>query len=106
MKPASSSSSSLRSPSTLLKNSSAPVDSLRMLTVAMGINNHEAVNVPEQEIILRLLKEHGDEGLSTRELANFCGMSIYRVRHLLLPLEKYGQVSRNKMQKHHRWFLP
>lgn len=92
-------------PGMLLNSTSAPVDSLRMLTVAMGINNHAAVNVPEQEIILQLLKEH-EEGLSTRELADFCGMSIYRVRHLLLPLEKYGQVSRNKKQKHHRWFLP
>lgn len=102
MKPASSSCNS----GMLLKRSRAHGDNLRMLTVAMGINNHAAVNVPEQEIILQLLKEHGVEGLSTRELANFCGMSIYRVRHLLLPLEKYGQVSRNKMQKHHRWFLP
>ncbi|MBK4715079.1 regulator [Enterobacteriaceae bacterium YMB-R22] len=89
-----------------LKRSSAPLDSLRTLATAMGINNHAAVNVPEQEIILQLLKEHGDKGLSTRELANCCGMSIYKIRHLLLPLEKYGQVSRNKMQKHHRWFLP
>ncbi|WP_225739038.1 FaeA/PapI family transcriptional regulator [Citrobacter amalonaticus] len=60
---------------------------------------------PEQFFILNLLKDHSTQGLSTRELADLCGISIYKVRHLLLPLEKYGQVIRNKMQKHHQWFL-
>ncbi|WP_058910640.1 FaeA/PapI family transcriptional regulator [Entomohabitans teleogrylli] len=88
------------------KDPGASLENLRVLTAAMGINNLTGVNVPEQEFILNLLVEHGSEGLSTRELADQCGMSIYKVRHLLLPLEKYGQVIRNKMQKHHKWYLP
>ncbi|HHR1033871.1 TPA: FaeA/PapI family transcriptional regulator, partial [Klebsiella michiganensis] len=49
--------------------------------------------------------EHEPEGLLTRELADRCEMSIYKVRHLLLPLEKYGQVIRIKVNKHHKWYF-
>lgn len=83
----------------------APCNNLQMIAAEMGISSFATVRVPEQVFILELLKEHSTEGLSTRELADLCGISIYKVRHLLLPLEKYGQVIRDKMQKHHQWFL-
>ena len=85
--------------------SATAVESLRSLMTSMGINKFSGVNVPEQEYILYVLKEHGPEGLLTRELADKCEMSIYKVRHLLLPLEKYGQVSRIKIKKHHKWYF-
>lgn len=81
------------------------VESLRTLMTTMGINKFSGVNVPEQEYILYVLKEHEPEGLLTRELADRCEMSIYKVRHLLLPLEKYGQVIRIKINKHHKWYF-
>jgi len=81
------------------------LSSLQGLAMEMGITSHAMVKAPEQEFILHLLKNHRAEGLSTRELADRCGISIYKVRHLLLPLEKSGQVNRDKMQKHHQWFL-
>ncbi|AVL78893.1 FaeA/PapI family transcriptional regulator [Klebsiella oxytoca] len=81
------------------------VESLRTLMTTMGINKFSGVNVPEQEYILYVLKEHEPEGLLTRELADRCEMSIYKVRHLLLPLEKYGQVVRIKVNKHHKWYF-
>ncbi|HHD7486871.1 TPA: FaeA/PapI family transcriptional regulator [Klebsiella oxytoca] len=81
------------------------VESLRTLMTTMGINKFSGVNVPEQEYILYVLKEHEPEGLLTRELADRCEMSIYKVRHLLLPLEKYGQVVRIKFNKHHKWYF-
>lgn len=83
----------------------APHDNLQMLAAEMGISDLATVRVPEQVFILNLLKDHSTHGLSTRELADLCDISIYKVRHLLLPLEKYGQVIRDKMQKHHQWFL-
>ncbi|KFB98730.1 hypothetical protein GTGU_04401 [Trabulsiella guamensis ATCC 49490] len=83
----------------------APLDNLQLLTAETGISGFATVRVPEQVFILDLLNKHSTEGLSTRELADQCGISIYKVRHLLLPLEKYGQVIRDKMQKHHQWFL-
>ncbi|HDZ8012384.1 regulator [Citrobacter amalonaticus] len=82
-----------------------PHDNLQMLAAEMGISDLPMIRGPEQVFILNLLKDHSTQGLSTRELADLCGISIYKVRHLLLPLEKYGQVIRNKMQKHHQWFL-
>lgn len=85
--------------------SGAAVESLRSLMTAMGINKFSGVNVPEQEYILFVLKEHEPEGLLTRELADRCEMSIYKVRHLLLPLEKYGQVNRIKIKKHRKWYI-
>ena len=78
---------------------------LKALMAAMGINKSSGVSVPEQEYILYVLKEHGPEGLLTRELADKCDMSIYKVRHLLLPLEQHGQVVRIKIGKHHKWYL-
>ncbi|MTH47118.1 FaeA/PapI family transcriptional regulator [Intestinirhabdus alba] len=88
------------------QSSSASLDNLQMLAAEkIGISSIATVRVPEQVFILDLLKDHTTEGLSTREIADLCGISIYKVRHLLLPLEKYGQVSRDKMQKHHQWFL-
>ncbi|WP_071819196.1 FaeA/PapI family transcriptional regulator [Erwinia tasmaniensis] len=89
----------------LHKNHTNSLDNLLALAAGMGISNFATVNAPEQISILELLREHRPEGLSTRDLANMCGISIYKVRHLLLPLERYGRVSRDKMQKHHRWFL-
>ncbi|CBG90232.1 FaeA/PapI family transcriptional regulator [Citrobacter rodentium] len=83
----------------------APCNNLQLVAVEMGISSFATVRVPEQVYILELLKDHSANGLSTRELADLCGISIYKVRHLLLPLEKYGQVIRDKMQKHHQWFL-
>ncbi|CAH5464946.1 MULTISPECIES: FaeA/PapI family transcriptional regulator [Enterobacterales] len=83
----------------------APHDNLQMLAAEMGISGLATIRGPEQMLILNLLKDHSTRGLSTRELADLCGISIYKVRHLLLPLEKYGQVIRDKMQKHHQWFL-
>ncbi|MDE4082604.1 MULTISPECIES: FaeA/PapI family transcriptional regulator [Enterobacter cloacae complex] len=83
----------------------APHDNLQMLAAEMGISGLAMIRGPEQILILNLLKNHSMRGLSTRELADLCGISIYKVRHLLLPLEKYGQVMRDKMQKHHQWFL-
>lgn len=83
----------------------APHDNLQMLAAEMGISGLAMIRGPEQMLILNLLKDHSTQGLSTRELANLCGISIYKVRHLLLPLEKYGQVIRDRMQKHHQWFL-
>lgn len=82
-----------------------PHDNLQLLAAEMGISGLAMIRVPEQVFILNLLKDHSTHGLSTRELADLCGISIYKVRHLLLPLEKYGQVIRDKMQKHHQWFL-
>ncbi|HFZ1710586.1 TPA: FaeA/PapI family transcriptional regulator [Citrobacter sedlakii] len=84
---------------------SAPCNTLQKIAAEMGISSFATVRVPEQVFILELLKDHSAEGLSTREIADLCGISIYKVRHLLLPLEKYGQVIRDKMQKHHQWFL-
>ncbi len=78
---------------------------LKTLMTAMGINKSSGVSVPEQENILYVLKEYEPEGLLTRELADKCEMSIYKVRHLLLPLEQYGQVVRIKMGKHHKWYF-
>ncbi|MEN0615586.1 FaeA/PapI family transcriptional regulator [Klebsiella indica] len=89
----------------LQHRSGRAVESLRVLMTAMGINKLSGVNVPEQEHILYILKEHSPEGLLTRELADICEMSIYKVRHLLLPLEKYGQVVRIKIKKHHKWYF-
>ncbi|WP_159872605.1 MULTISPECIES: FaeA/PapI family transcriptional regulator [unclassified Raoultella] len=85
--------------------SGAAAEGLRPLMTAMGINKFSGVNVPEQEYILIVLKEHEPEGLLTRELADKCEMSIYKVRHLLLPLETYGQVIRIKIKKHHKWYF-
>jgi hypothetical protein len=87
------------------QNSVTAVESLRALISSMGINKFSGVIVPEQEYILYVLKEHEPEGLLTRELADKCEMSIYKVRHLLLPLEKYGQVLRIKVNKHHKWYI-
>ena len=87
------------------QNSVTAVESLRSLMSSMGLNKFSGVVVPEQEYILYVLKEHGPEGLLTRELADRCEMSIYKVRHLLLPLEKYGQVNRIKVNKHHKWYF-
>ncbi|MDM6977719.1 FaeA/PapI family transcriptional regulator [Klebsiella michiganensis] len=87
------------------QNSVAAVESLRVLMSSMGINKFSGVLVPEQEYILYVLKEHEPEGLLTRELADKCEMSIYKVRHLLLPLEKYGQVIRIKFNQHHKWYF-
>lgn len=81
------------------------IEGFNTLMSAMGINKFSGVSVPEQEHILYVLKEHDPEGLLTRELADKCEMSIYRIRHLLLPLEKYGQVIRVKMGKHHKWYF-
>lgn len=78
---------------------------LKNLMIAMGINKSSGVSVPEQEYILYVLKECNPEGLLTRELADKCEMSIYKIRHLLLPLEQYGQVVRMKMGKHHKWYF-
>lgn len=89
----------------LYRRSGTSFKNLSVLMAVMGINNLSGINVPEQEFILRTLKEHGTEGLFTRELADQCEMSIYKVRHLLLPLEKHGQVLRIKIQKHHKWCL-
>lgn len=89
----------------LHKGHNEPLNNLLMLAVDMGISNFATLNAPEQIIILDILKAHRTKGLSTRELADLCGISIYKVRHLLLPLEKYGRVNRDKMQKHHQWFL-
>lgn len=89
----------------LQNHSGSAVESLRVLMTAMGINKLSGVNVPEQEHILYILKEHAPDGLLTRELADICEMSIYKVRHLLLPLEKYGQVVRIKIKKHHKWYF-
>jgi FaeA-like protein. len=89
----------------LKKSHNAFLSSLRVLAMEMGVTSHAIVKAPEQEFILHVLKKHSAEGLSTRELADYCGISIYKVRHLLLPLEKQGQVNRDKMLKHHRWFL-
>ncbi|QMI06718.1 FaeA/PapI family transcriptional regulator [Citrobacter sp. RHB25-C09] len=80
-------------------------DNLQRIAADMGISGLATIRVPEQVFILNLLKDHNAHGLSTRELADLCGISIYKVRHLLLPLEEYGQVIRDKMQKHHQWFL-
>ena len=86
------------------QNSVTAVENLRVMN-SMGINKFAGVIVPEQEYILYVLKEHEPEGLLTRELADKCEMSIYKVRHLLLPLEKYGQVIRIKFNKHHKWYF-
>ncbi|WP_300005168.1 FaeA/PapI family transcriptional regulator [uncultured Cedecea sp.] len=87
------------------RNFGAAIVSVKALMAAMDINKFSGVSVPEQEHILSVLKEHESEGLLTRELADKCEMSIYRVRHLLLPLEKYGQVARIKIGKHHKWYF-
>lgn len=92
-------------PGAMYPGFNAPHDNLQMLAAEMGISGLTTIRVPEQVFILNLLKNHSTNGLSTRELADLCGISIYKVRHLLLPLEKYGQVIRDKMQKHHQWFL-
>jgi len=89
----------------LYRRSGTSFEDLSVLMAVMGINNLSGINVPEQEFILRTLKKHEPEGLFTRELADQCEMSIYKVRHLLLPLEKHGQVLRVKIQKHHKWCL-
>lgn len=81
------------------------IEGLKTLMIAMGINNFSGINVPEQEDILQELKDHQPEGLLTRELADKCEMSIYKVRHLLLPLEEHGQVARIKVGKHHKWYF-
>ncbi|MBZ6668033.1 FaeA/PapI family transcriptional regulator [Klebsiella michiganensis] len=87
------------------QNSVTAVENLRVLMNSMGINKFAGVIVPEQEYILYVLKEHEPEGLLTRELADKCEMSIYKVRHLLLPLEKYGQVIRITINKQHKWYF-
>lgn len=92
-------------PSLLFQGQRVPQDNLRLLAAAMNLSNHMMVSVPEQGLILRLLERDRTGGLSTRQLAELCEVSIYRVRHLLLPLEKEGRIARDKMQKHHRWFL-
>lgn len=85
--------------------SGSALEDLKILMSVMGINNFSGVNVPEQEDILQVLKDHRPEGLLTRELADQCEMSIYKVRHLLLPLEECGQVVRIKVGKHHKWYF-
>lgn len=87
------------------QSSGTAIESLKALMNAMGINDFSGVNVPEQEDILYVLKEHQPDGLLTRELADKCEMSIYKVRHLLLPLEECGQVIRIKVGKHHKWYF-
>lgn len=86
-------------------DSGTDVESIRLLMTDMGINKFIGVSVPEQEYILSVLKEHDPEGLFTRELADKCKMSIYKTRHLLLPLEQCGQVARIKVKKHHKWYF-
>ncbi len=78
---------------------------LQDLMGAMGITDYVSIRTPEQNVILDLLAARGAKGLSTRELADLCGLSIYKVRHLLLPLEKEGHILRSKIIKHHRWFI-
>lgn len=85
--------------------SGTAIEDIKALMSAMGINHFTGVNVPEQEDILQVLKDHQPEGLLTRELADKCEMSIYKVRHLLLPLEECGQVVRIKIGKHHKWYF-
>lgn len=92
-------------PGTVHSGYKTPHDNLQRLAAEMGISGLATIRVPEQVFILNLLSDHNTQGLSTRELADLCGISIYKVRHLLLPLEEYGQVIRDKMQKHHQWFL-
>jgi DNA-binding MarR family transcriptional regulator len=87
------------------QHSVTAVENLRSLMVSMDVNSFSGVVVPEQEHILYVLKEHEPEGLLTRELADRCGMSIYKTRHLLLPLEEHGQVIRVKFNKHHKWYF-
>lgn len=89
----------------LHQNSGTSIRGFNSVMTAMGINKFSGVSVPEQEYILYVLKEHGSEGLLTRELADKCEMSIYKVRHLLLPLEESGQIARIKIGKHHRWYF-
>lgn len=86
-------------------NSGTPISVFNSMMAAMGLNKFSGVSVPEQEYILCALKEHESEGLLTRELADKCEVSIYKVRHLLLPLEASGQVVRIKIGKHHRWYF-
>lgn len=95
------------SPGELRKGHHNHRKNLLMLAMEMGISNVEIkkVNIPEQIFILNSLKEHSSEGLSTREIADLCGITIYKVRHLLLPLEQRGCVSRDKIKKYHKWYL-
>ncbi|WP_075181482.1 FaeA/PapI family transcriptional regulator [Pantoea sp. 1.19] len=85
-----------------------PFDNLMTLAQEMGIGKDDiaSINTPEKMRILHLLQAHSPSGLSTREIANYCGISIYKVRHLLLPLEKCDCVIRNKRHKHHHWYIP
>lgn len=91
--------------SDLHSNFGTSIEGFNSLMAAMGLNKFSGVSVPEQEYILYVLKEHGAEGLLTRELADKCEMSIYKIRHLLLPLEESGQITRIKYGKHHRWYF-
>lgn len=74
-------------------------------------NNHAYSSVDGTHQILNALlrccQEGTDQtiGVSTRQIADMTGMSIYKTRHLLLKLKKSRDVLANKtaQNKHTRW---
>ncbi|MDM3379276.1 FaeA/PapI family transcriptional regulator [Citrobacter sp. Cb003] len=57
--------------------------------------------------IINNLIEAGEHGLTTREVANYCSLSIYSARYNLLILKKKGYVIKENVLHRNggKWFI-
>lgn len=81
----------------------------------MNVSNNECINVPEiirvnnNDIINMIhdcLIQFCDDGATTREVSEYCDISVYSARHWLMKLQEAEIVSATKSGgRINKWFL-
>ncbi|HGM5490594.1 TPA: FaeA/PapI family transcriptional regulator [Serratia fonticola] len=57
-------------------------------------------------LILRYIREQGEEGATTRQVSDACDLSIYSSRNWLLKLESEGLIYNTKLsERKNKWFV-